>query len=143
MKLNKENILKLIDEGYLIVNKHPDKELYIYNYSKTTQFERYWNELTLMCRGLVLDADYNIVARPFNKFFNLEEDEGATPNLPFEVFEKMDGSCIILFNHENEWIPCTRGSFISDQALKAKEMLKKHDLSKLDISKTYLFEIIY
>jgi tRNA splicing ligase len=145
MKLNAEEILKLVDEGYLIMNKHPEEDLFILNYSKTAQYEQYWNEYTLMCRGLVIDVDFNVVARPFGKFFNLEEhNKSEIPSeLPFEAYEKMDGSLGILFFYNGEWRMATRGSFESDQAIKAGEMMKNKNLDVLDKSKTYLFEIIY
>ncbi len=104
MKLNAEEILTLVEEGYLIMNKHPTKDLFILNYSKTTQFEKYWNPITLMCRGLVVDVNFNVVARPFSKFFNLEEHTKAEipTDLEFEAFEKMDGSLGILFFYDEE-----------------------------------------
>ena len=147
MKLNREEILKLVDDGYLLMNKHPKKELWILNYSKNTAFEKYWNEITLMCRGIVVDKDFNIVAHPFGKFFNLEEHEPSEipTNLNFEVFDKLDGSLGILFNYEGEWIFASRGSFESDQAIKGREILDNMNISlkSLDVDNTYIFEIIY
>jgi T4 RnlA family RNA ligase len=140
-------LLEMIDLGFVIKNKHPNEELYIYNYTQKTQFERVWNEITLACRGLILDKNQNIVARPFAKFFNLGEFENQEiPNLKFDVFEKMDGSLGILYFHNNQAFMASRGSFNSDQSIKANELLnsKYADcLENLDQSKTYLFEIIY
>lgn len=149
MKLNVEKILTLVDEGYLIMNKHPKKDLFILNYSKTTQFEKNWNEYTLMCRGLVVDVDFNVVARPFKKFFNLEEhNKSEIPkDLSFEAYEKMDGSLGILFNYEGEWIFASRGSFNSDQAVwgtnKLKEWFGDISLNWMGKENTFIFEIIY
>lgn len=150
MKLNAEEILKLVDEGYLIMNKHPTKDLFILNYSKTAQYEQYWNEYTLMARGLVVDVDFNIVAKPFGKFFNLEEhNKSEIPkDLSYEVFDKMDGSLGILFKYDNEWIMATRGSFESEQAIRATQMLKDWfgdglHLGWMGEEYTFLFEILY
>jgi len=145
MKLNKKKIDELVDTGYLNRTKHPDKDLYILKYSRNCQFENEWNEITLMARGLVVDGDYNIIARPFGKFFNIEEHD--VNKLPlkdgFEVFEKMDGSLGIVFFYEGEWHMATSGSFISDQAVKGKELLNGFGTSYLATNTTYLFEIIY
>ncbi|MFB9080967.1 hypothetical protein ACFFWB_26745 [Flavobacterium procerum] len=65
----------MISANYVRVNKHPEQDLYIYNYTQNAQFERVWNEITIACRGLILDKDLNVVARPFPKFFNLGEME--------------------------------------------------------------------
>ena len=58
---------RLVDERYVSVQKHPSAELYIYNYGPKVQYERVWNDVTMHCRGLILDKDMNIVARPFRK----------------------------------------------------------------------------
>ena len=93
-----EQLEKLIKDGYISKRKHPTKDLWIYNYTNKTQWEKHWNDWTLRCRGLIMDEKYNIIARPFEKFFNLGEIDHDIPNLPFEVTEKMDGSLIIWFS---------------------------------------------
>lgn len=139
---------KYIEEGWVISQKHPTLPLTIYNYSQETQYAGKWDEITLMCRGLVLDNEGNIVARPFKKFFNWEEIMHAVPaaqlDQDFEVFDKMDGSLGIGFWYNNEFLIATRGSFTSDQARKAEEIrLRKYDFRHLSEDLTYLFEIIY
>jgi T4 RnlA family RNA ligase len=142
-----EQLFEMIASGFIIKNKHPTEDLYIYNYTQKTQFERVWNAVTLACRGLILDENYNIIARPFAKFFNLGEYENQEiPNLKFDVFEKMDGSLGILYFHKSQAFIASRGSFNSDQSIKANELLNSKYapcLANLDQSKTYLFEIIY
>lgn len=141
--MNLELLEKYYQEGWLIKQIHPLLPLTIWNYSQATQFERKWDEITLQCRGLVTDIEGNIVARPFKKFFNIEENE-HTPTSEFEIYEKMDGSLGILFNYNGEWVFASRGSFTSDQCVKFKEIFyKNHDDLLLSRSNTYLFEIIY
>lgn len=136
-----------IEQKYISVQRHPTEELYIYNYTPKAQFEKLWDDLTLQCRGLILNASGEIKARPFRKFFNLEEHlPHEIPNEPFEVYEKMDGSLGILY-----WIAgipymASRGSFDSDQARKATSLLHTKyakSITLLEQDKTYLFEIIY
>lgn len=137
----------MIEEEFIKVQKHPEAELYIYNYSPKTQYEREWNECTLACRGLITDGEMRIVARPFQKFFNLEELENFQPEISsFEVYEKLDGSLGILYWREGNPYIATRGSFSSEQALAANEMLYSqyaHAIARLNPDYTYLFEIIY
>lgn len=148
---NKDSFLealdKMMEEGYVNKQKHPVEDIFIYNYSQKTQFERVWNDVTLQCRGLILDNQQNIVARPLKKFFNLEELESSQiPDEAFEVYEKMDGSLGILYFIGNQPKIATRGSFISPQSQKATAMLhEKYEtaIPKLNKSYTYLFEIIY
>lgn len=144
MKVDLEILNRYVSEGWVEKNDHPTLPLSIYYYSRNTQFENKWDEVTSMCRGLVLDREGNVIAKAFNKFFNLEEHSPESiPNEPFDVFEKMDGSLGILFNYKGEWIMATKGSFISEQAVKGMELLKKYRYEALPTGHTYLFEIIY
>ena len=90
---------KYESEGLLFSQKHPTLPLTIWNYSDKVQYEGLWNETLLQCRGLVTDDEGNVVARPFKKFFNLEENK-HTPTSKFDVYDKMDGSLGILFNYK-------------------------------------------
>ncbi|AWK06993.1 2'-5' RNA ligase [Flavobacterium crocinum] len=145
--MNTTLLKEMISANYVRVNKHPEHDLYIYNYTQNAQFERIWNEVTLACRGLILDEKGNVIARPFPKFFNLGEMENQVlPESAFEVYDKMDGSLGILYWIENVPFIASRGSFTSEQSDKANEMLHgkyKDSWSLLDKNKTYLFEIIY
>jgi RNA ligase len=128
-------------EGWLIKQTHPTLPLTIWNYSQTTQYEGKWDEVTLMCRGLVTDDMGNIVARPFKKFFNMEEHK-HTPTYVFDVFAKEDGSLIIAFQYKGSWVIASRGSFTSDQAIAAEKLFYKLEYhEKLDNPEyTHLFE---
>jgi len=133
---------KYYNDGLLYKQVHPTLPLTIWNYSERVQYESKWDEVTLMCRGLVTDDEGNVVARPFKKFFNQEEGK-HTPTSDFNIYSKMDGSLGILFNYNGEWVMATRGSFTSDQAVKGMEMLSKYDYNRLNKNYTYLFEIIF
>lgn len=137
-----EKLEKYYEEGLLIKQNHPTKDLTIWNYSQKVQYEKLWDDITLQCRGLVTNSQGTIVARPFKKFFNLEEVD-SLPSGDFKVYEKLDGSLGILFEYDNEWIFASRGSFTSEQAIKGSEILKKYNLDLLHPGYTYLFEIIY
>jgi len=146
--MNVDLIKQMIAEKYVSMQKHPDADLFILNYTQKTQFEWNWNEATLMCRGLIVDGDWNIIARPFPKFFNLEElqreEHWQIPNEPFEVYEKLDGSLGILYWLDGEPFIATRGSFTSEQAIEGTKMFREREADWFLLRKyTYLFEIIY
>lgn len=144
---------KLIDSGYISRKTHPSANLFILNYTAKAQYEKLWTRETTQSRGLIVDGNGLIVARPFPKFFNLSEHVGQDLPVPAElpiVTEKMDGSLAILYWLNNEpWI-ATRGSFTSTQAQWATQWLRaalpcmSHD--KRDALRnpgvTHLFEII-
>lgn len=137
----------MLVDGYVSERKHPEHELYIYDYSMHAQIDKVWNDVTMQCRGLILDKSKNVIARPFPKFFNFDEHKPEDiPQLPFEVYTKLDGSLGILYWINDEPFISTRGSFVSSQAIKATEMLKTHYancIPHLQKGRTYLWEIIY
>jgi T4 RnlA family RNA ligase len=140
-----QTLPELIQQGYILSQTHPSLPLTIYNYTAKAQFDRYWVEATLHCRGLVLDNNYRSIARPLPKFFNLDEHKGKIPDGVPNIYEKLDGSLIILFQYQGQWEVASRGSFASEQAHMARVLLANYqtDVDKLDPEHTYLFEIIY
>lgn len=130
-----------IQDGFVSKRKHPTLPLWVLNYTAKVQFDWLWDEITLNCRGLIVDENDIVIARPLPKFFSYEQLECKLPNGTFEVQEKMDGSLGIVFDYMGQTVIATRGSFESDQAKRAYDLLPKgwKPLSSL----TYLFEIIY
>lgn len=157
LNLDMNRVRKLVDEGYISVREHPDAPLRIYNYTPKCQFDWHWTPETIACRGLILDEQDKVVARPFPKFFTPDQYKdlrNKVHNLyglrykelykgSFSVSEKMDGSLGILYYHPNcGWSVATRGSFTSDQAWHATKVLREK-YSMGTPGYTYLFEIIY
>lgn len=145
---------KAVAAGAIRKFKHPLYDIYGYDYTKECTYKKMWNdyEIASVCRGLVLDSTGKIVALPFPKFFNFEEPEcdvkyeDIKDLKQFDALVKEDGSLGIVFFYGDKWNIMTRGSFSSDQAIKAQSWIdnKKYcnpDLWDKDI--TYLCEIVY
>jgi len=144
--INLEKVDRLIAEGYIAKRPHDSGELFIYNYTAKAQYDRLWTPETMQCRGLILNADGAIAARPLIKFFNLGEHQQTIPSEPFDVYEKLDGSLGIMYWYADRPYIASRGSFNSDQAIKANQILQSlytDAIPLLERSLTYLFEIIY
>jgi len=132
-----------IEAGYINEQPHPSAPLRILNYSQRAQFDWRWNAETMQCRGLIVDHQWNIVSRPFPKFFSVEQLNGIVPVEPFEAYEKMDGSLGILYFVDGKPQIASRGSFTSEQAIWATEwLLNNINPDVFDRSCTYLFEIV-
>lgn len=70
------------------------------------------DSLVQQCRGLILDESDNweVVARPFDKFFNIGEPEAASIDWKTaRVVEKLDGTCCFLYYYDG-WHVATLGS---------------------------------
>ncbi len=133
-----------VSAGLVYRRAAPDSPLRLYVYTPRCVYEDGWNPFTLLARGLILDEPARqVVATPFPKFFNAGERHGDIPDLPFEAFEKLDGSLIIVFHHQGKWRTATKGAFDSEQALWAQARLDAADLSPLADGTTYLFEAVY
>ena len=50
--MNKALLQEMINERLVLVQKHPNADLFIYNYSPKVQYEKLWNEVTLKTREL-------------------------------------------------------------------------------------------
>ena len=140
-----------IREGFVRVRTHPhDPQLGILNYTEKAQYDKHWNDVTRQCRGLIYDSrSGEVLARPFDKFFNLGEHAPGifAPEAQVEVTDKMDGSLGILYYGPQGWAIATRGSFESEQAIHATDVLRDKYLAEgcwvPDSGLTYLFEIVY
>ena len=149
--LNSEALEKLILEGYINVRHHPTLPLRILNYGPEAQFTQHWPHEVCASRGLIVDDEDKIVARPQYKFFNLGQastvygsifdahevfenvmiDEAFIAALvreskkPLTLTRKMDGQMGVLWNYKGQWGISTRGSFESDGAKFGTEKFQK------------------
>lgn len=145
--MDAKELVEMTKGGYVRVQTHP---VYPYNiacYTKQAMFEQAWNDVTMNCRGLIYHQETGeILARPFKKFFNYNE-----PNAPvFEaddwvtVWDKVDGSLGIAYETPDGPAIATKGSFTSEQAVKATGFLKAlYPRYQVNDVNTDLFEIIY
>lgn len=125
------------------VNVQTRDDLRLFTYSRSCAYDRAWNPINELARGLIVDvAAKRVVATPFPKFFNHGERVDTIPDLPFETFEKVDGSLIIIFHHNGEWMTATKGSFQSEQAVAAQGFLTPDIRSALLPGATYLAEYV-
>lgn len=131
-------------EGWLTSQKHDTLDLIVFNYSRATEYERKWDEITTNCRATVFNSKGELIAKGFKKFFNWEEGKTLLPYKIYtvKVYEKLDGSFIQLFYYSNQWVVMSKGSFTSDQALWAQEIIDNRDISQLNKDWTYCFELI-
>jgi len=146
MKIDLNTLQEYESKKLIRCQSHPSLNLLIWNYTQRCQGEKTFDEITMMCRGLITDLNGKIIARPFNKFFNWDEhDSPSLPNIPsnenFSAYDKADGSLGISYPVPSGYALATRGSFESEQAKYGTSMLK--DTSFFKDGYTYLFEIIY
>ena len=126
-----------------LVNATTFGHLTLYNYSSRCVYDRVWDDVTMAARGLVLDDDGRVIARPWPKFFNLgERPEDLLPAETPELSKKYDGSLVIMFFDDRlGWKAVTRGCWDNDQTRYANGWLESHrELLRKEY--TYLFELV-
>lgn len=146
MNLDLDQLSFLQQEGLVKLVKDPETGLNLANYTPKAQYGRYFDAhpLLLDCRGIIYDDTGLVRAKPFHKFYNVDEhpstkmDVLTTYEIP-EITHKIDGSMITVAMYEGRVIVATRGSFLSTQAQEAKTILRR-DLI-LDPLCTYVFEL--
>lgn len=166
-----DEFINAADQGRIAMHEMEwaQKILLGFKYTTNTVYSEDWDNVSLHARGIVFDyTTGEVLARPFDKFFNLGEMidtetgelkpiagyvkqhlgfdnlSGDYKHQKFRVMDKLDGSLGIAFWTGTDWYVKTAGSFESDQAKWANEWFDMIvDPNVLDTSKTYLFEIIY
>jgi hypothetical protein len=115
----------------------------------------YYHPIVTECRGLILDEanDWNVVAYPFDRFYNYGEE--CAEDIDFYhsyAFTKLDGSLIIMYHYNHEWMIGTTGSpdaggTILDWNITFSDLAwcvfneEHYKLSDLDVNYTYMFEL--
>ena len=140
-----------VKDGFLRKVVSPCGKFVLFNYTDATTYAKKWDEITLNSRGTVYEISTGrVMAQAFPKFFNFgelpqEEQDSILNATGFDSFEKADGSLGIIWHDGEKWRVNTRGSFTSDQAIKATEMLEKYNFYNYNIHPftTILAEIIY
>ena len=115
-----------------------------------------YNPIVIECRGIVLSLpDYNVIARPFDRFFNLYEGDDYKK---FDwsnaiIMNKLDGSLIKVYYH-GKWYCGTSGTVDAsgnvgiENDKTFKELFEEsiggsiqEKFKNLPKDKTYLFEL--
>lgn len=140
----------------LIVKEQGNLVLFKYN-----QIERDWTQPALWdCRGLILDSadNWNVVAYPYRKFFNLGEGYGQEIDMTSaKIYTKSDGSLITLYWYKDKWNVATTGTIdassdanagqytFADLFWKAAEVVYgsvEEFISRIDTNFNYMFELM-
>ncbi|MEV8505650.1 RNA ligase [Actinoplanes sp. NPDC051475] len=136
-----------VENGHVRKQRHPSRPYVIYNYTEACQYAGAWTPVTLACRGLIADESTGaVLARVLPKFFNHTESHAPVlrPEAKVAVTDKADGSMGIIYPDGDQLAVATRGSFASDQAVHATQVLRtRYAGFAPPAGLTVLVEIIY
>lgn len=129
--------------------------LYVLKYSRKVFYNSLWTPELEWCRGLVIDADWNVVVQPFKKIYNrFERNTNFPGDWAVSYYRKVNGfmGAVTWVPEWSELIVSTTGSLDSDFVMYAEQMLFKNKtrpewieyLSKFNMPHmTMLFEIVH
>lgn len=128
-----EGLQTAINAGLVREQQHSTFPLSIYNYTQHCSNSRHWDNITRVCRGLVIDrSNHRLVIPCVPKFFNQFEPEATKVDLNnCRITMKNDGYMIQILEDEQYGLLVTsRGSFDSRYADYARNMLGNESLIK-------------
>ena len=152
--MNKYELENFVKENPKLVSMKPVEDgLFILKYRKNVFYDNLWNDYIEECRGTIVDADFNVVARPFTKVYNYGI-EARAPKLSADTrvsaYRKVNGFMVAATWYKDRMIVSTTGSTDSPFVTMAKEMMEKHMPmamweSSLEWSKgrTLMFECVH
>lgn len=158
MNFDLKELNSYVDNTIICREKHPNANLYIYGYYTSLTLPTIWDEISIHCRGMIVDALGNVLEHPFNKFWTFKQylnkytvllNDNQIMKIPegdFRIIEKIDGTMCTLYWINNKPYLATQRSFTNPKALEATKILYEkynHLFSKLDKKYTYIFEAVY
>lgn len=100
-----------------LVSIKEQKGYKVLKYKNKVFYNNLWDKHPILkeCRGMVLDAENNVVAWPFTKVFNIGENGTKFPELPFCLVDKKNGFLGVLsIGKEGGLLFSTTGSLESE-----------------------------
>ena len=105
-------------------------------------YKQAWDAVTTKCRGIIVNRETGeIVARPFEKFFNFGDPTNGMTDTAVDilarqvgqpvVWEKVDGFLCIGYNWGGKWYCASKGSFTSPHAKWASAQIQRLDMDSV------------
>jgi hypothetical protein len=148
--MNKEDLSKFVEANPKLVSMKPAGDgIYVLKYSKRVFWENLWNEYLEECRGTLVDADFNVVSRPFTKIYNYGVEDKAPvldPNTEVDAYRKVNGFMVAVTWHDGDILVSTTGSTDSDYVKMARELIDVERYRKVCrewYNTTFMFECVH
>lgn len=148
--MNKLELRKFVESNPKLVSMKPaGDDIYVLKYSKRVFYDDLWNEYLEECRGTVIDADYNVVSRPFTKIYNYGIEKQAPvldKSTLVNAYRKVNGFMVAVTWHNGDILVSTTGSTDSDYVKMARELIDVERYRKVCrewYNTTFMFECVH
>lgn len=148
--MNKLDLRKFVESNPKLVSMKPAGDgIYVLKYSKRVFYDDLWNEYLEECRGTIVDADYNVVSRPFTKIYNYGIEKQAPvldKSTMVNAYRKVNGFMVAVTWHNGDILVSTTGSTDSDYVKMARELIDVERYRKVCrewYNTTFMFECVH
>jgi RNA ligase len=128
--MNKYELKEFVLNNPKLVSMKPAGDgIFVLKYRKSVFYDNLWNDFLEECRGTIVDADFNVVSRPFTKIYNYGVEAKApvlADNTLVTAYRKVNGFMVAMTWYNNDILVSTTGSTQNDYVDYAKEMMLKH-----------------
>lgn len=119
----------VLDNPKLVKMRPAGDGIYILKYTKRVFYDDLFDDFIEVCRGTIVDEDYNVILRPFDKIYNFGIEKKAptiSDDTEVTAYRKANGFMVAMTWHKNDILVSTTGSTDSSYIDMAKEMMVKH-----------------
>lgn len=128
--MDQQALKKFVEDNPKLVSMNPAGDgIYVLKYKRTVFYNNLWNDFLENCRGTIVDADFNVITRPFQKIFNYGIEKKApkfSDDTEITAYRKVNGFMISMTWHAGDILLSTTGSTSNDYTGYAKEMMLTH-----------------
>ena len=153
--MNNQHMKEFVENNpHLVMMKPTSKAgLYVLKYRKKVFYDDLWTPELELCRGTIVDKDFNVVSIPFTKIYNYGIESKAPvlhPDTTVTAYRKVNGFMAAITWHDGDILVSTTGSIDSAYVQYVKDMMLHHASLKSWIGflqhyphQTFLFECVH
>jgi hypothetical protein len=148
----KEELKKFVEDNPKLVTMRPAGEgIFVLKYTRRVFYDNLWNNYLEECRGTIVDADFNVVSRPFTKIYNYGVEANApvlSGDTMVDAFRKVNGFMGSMTWHNGKLLVSTTGSTDSlfvdmIEELMGENRYKFEDHCEFYKDYTWMFECVH
>ena len=152
--MNKEALKLFVEQNPKLVKMtesitHPG--LFVLKYTRKVFYDSLWNDYLEECRGTIVDADFNVVQRPFTKIYNYGVEDKSpvlSEDTIVECFRKVNGFMVAVTWYNGKLLVSTTGSTANDYVDMANSFIdRRRETFERYVSNfptlTFMFECVH
>jgi ATP-dependent RNA circularization protein (DNA/RNA ligase family) len=122
--------------------------LFVLKYAKRVFYDALWNDFLELCRGTIVDSNFNVISLPFTKIYNFRVEEKSpviADDIMVSAHKKVNGFMVAATWHNGEMVVSTTGSLDSPFVDMARSLMTERyaQICESYSQYTFLFECVH